>query len=156
MIARLSSIATRRASTVLASRSTRAILVSNHAHETYTLPQQDGNAFAMPTTRSFFKASSPTRMPINIVEVCRMMYVRVVCHCCRMRLKSEPSGVWSCVEMGGGVQLPLGMNGNGRRNIPYSAILELSCAVFARIFILIFDLPNHNHPTINQFISINK
>ncbi len=155
MIARLSSIATRRASTVLASRSTRAILVSNHAHETYTLPQQDGNAYAMPTTRSFFKASSPTRMPINIVEVCRIMYVRVVCHCCRMRLKSEPSGAWSCVEMGCGVQLPLGMNGNGRRNILYSAtILEMSCAVFSRIFIVIFDLPNH--PTINQFISINK
>lgn len=62
MIARLSSIAARRASTVLATRSAQAFVASNNQLPSYKCD-------VISTKRSFFKASSPM-MPINIVEVC--------------------------------------------------------------------------------------
>lgn len=62
MITRITSIAARRASTVLASRSTR-ILTSSHSQ--FNRFQVD----AASARRSFFKAA-PSMMPVNIVEVC--------------------------------------------------------------------------------------
>lgn len=61
MITRISSIAARRASTIYASRSAKALVASIH-------PSFENSYGAISTKRSFFKASA-AMMPINLVEV---------------------------------------------------------------------------------------